>query len=530
MSLRSIFSGFTIYYVMVCAFPLHAQLWSADNGDGTYKNPILYADYSDPDVIRVKDDYFMVASSFTCQPGIPVLHSKDLVNWTIINYVYDRLPLQRYEKPQHGQGSWAPSIRFHNNKYYVYFCTPEDGLFVGISNSPWEKWELTRVLAVEKWEDPCPFWDDDGQAYLVRGAVGAGPCYIHKMSPDGKKILDNGTMVYQDINRQPVLEGFKFMNKRHGYYYIAAPAGGVQTGWQSVLRSKNIYGPYEDKVVLNQGTTKTNGPHQGGFVDDQSGNWWFMHFQDKDAYGRIVHLQPVTWVDGWPMPGKDFDGDGIYEPLESYSKPNVGKQYPIQIPQTTDEFNSTKIGLQWQWHSAPGKSWYGFSNQQLRLFTIGAPSDGGSLFFTGNLLLQKVMSPEFTATTRMKVSFKLAGERAGITMMGNTYSTLVMEKRVSGNFIVAYEARRENRRYLEPVKVFEQEFKGDEIYLQVKLKSDQTCTYAFGNDGKNFTSIPATFKVEKGIWIGAKVGIYALSANINAVETNYAEFDWFRVE
>jgi beta-xylosidase len=251
---------------------IQAQVWIPDNGDGTYKNPIIYADYSDPDVIRVGNDYYMVASSFTCQPGIPVLHSHDLVNWRIINYVYTSLPLERYKKPQHGQGSWAPSIRYHKGKFYVYFCTPEDGLFMASTTDPAKKWDLHLVQDVANWEDPCPFWDNDGKAYLLHGKVGAGPAILHRMSVDGKRLLDNGKLIYQNAEKQPVLEGFKFMEKRDGYYYFSAPAGGVATGWQSVFRSRNIYGPYEDKIVLHQGKTNINGPHQGGFVQTQTAN------------------------------------------------------------------------------------------------------------------------------------------------------------------------------------------------------------------------------------------------------------------
>lgn len=127
---------------------MHAQ-WSPDNGDGTYKNPIIHADYSDPDVIRVGDDYWMVASSFTCMPGIPLLHSHDLVNWKIVNHIYDRLPLQKYDHPVHGQGSWAPSIRHHEGMFYVYFCTPHDGLFVARATDPLGKWDLKHIVDVE---------------------------------------------------------------------------------------------------------------------------------------------------------------------------------------------------------------------------------------------------------------------------------------------------------------------------------------------------------------------------------------------
>ena len=200
------------------------------------------------------------------------------------------------------------------------------------------------MVKAENWEDPCPLWDNDGNAYLVRSKLCGGALYLHRLSADGSRILDNGTEIFRDPD-QPTIEGPKFL-KKDGYYYIFAPAGGVPNGWQTVLRSKNIYGPYQNKIVLHTGNTKINGPHQGGIVELKSGEWWFMHFQDKDFYGRIVHLQPVSWSNNWPLIGIDNNNDGISEPVMEYKKPDVGKTYPVIIPQTSDEFNNEELGLQ----------------------------------------------------------------------------------------------------------------------------------------------------------------------------------------
>jgi len=509
---------------------VQAQVWIPDNGDGTYKNPIIYADYSDPDVIRVGDDYYMVASSFTCQPGIPVLHSKDLVNWKIINYVYSTFPFDRYQKPQHGQGSWAPSIRYHKGRYYVYFCTPEDGLFMASTTNPAQKWGLQVVQNVGNWEDPCPFWDDDGQAYLLHGRVGAGPAILHKMSPDGKRLLDDGKLVYQDDKKQPTLEGFKFMEKRDGYYYFAAPAGGVGTGWQSVFRSKNIYGPYEDQVVLQQGKTNINGPHQGGFVSTQTGEWWFIHFQDKDAYGRIVHLQPVTWKNGWPVAGWDEDGDGTGEPVLTYKKPNVGKTYPIEVPQTFDDFSQTTLGLQWQWQAAPHKEWYTLNPKagNIRLHAVSAPTDKGSLFYAGNLLLQKVTAPAFSATTKVDLKAENSGERAGLAVVGNYYTTICLERKDAGNRIVLYEGKRLDRKYLLPQELISIDVNTQAVWFRVKINDDATCSYFYSLDGNSYKDIGDRYKVEKGTWIGAKVGIFCINPSIVSSK-GYADFGFFSV-
>lgn len=220
---------------MLASSVLYSQSWQPDLGNGFFKNPIIFADYSDPDVIRVGDDFFLTASSFNCMPGLPVLYSKDLVNWKIVNHVYDSLPLEKYDKPVHGEGSWAPALRYSEGKYYVYFCTPRDGLFMATASDPHGKWNLELIEKVEMWEDPCPLWDNDGSAYLVRSKVCGNELFLHKMSGDGRKLLDNGVSIFKDES-QPTIEGPKFL-KKDGYYYILAPAGGVpQAGRRSFVQ------------------------------------------------------------------------------------------------------------------------------------------------------------------------------------------------------------------------------------------------------------------------------------------------------
>ncbi|MBO9657433.1 MAG: glycoside hydrolase 43 family protein, partial [Chitinophagaceae bacterium] len=307
-----------------------SQVWVADNGNGTYKNPVVNADYSDPDAIRVGDDYYMISSSFTHMPGLPILHSKDLVNWSLIGHVLNRqAPFDHFSKVQHGGGVWAPSIRYHNNEFYIYSPDPDFGIYVIKAKNilgPWP--EPVLVAAGKGLIDPCPLWDDNGKAYLVHAYAGSragikSVITVREMSPDGTKTLDEGVLVFDGHDADPTLEGPKFY-KRNGYYYILAPAGGVSTGWQLALRSKNVYGPYERKVVMDQGKSPVNGPHQGAWVDTKTGEHWFLHFQDKEAYGRVVHLQPMKWVNDWPVIGVDKDGDGKGEPVMEYKKPNVG--------------------------------------------------------------------------------------------------------------------------------------------------------------------------------------------------------------
>jgi beta-xylosidase len=505
------------------------QIWIPDSGNGKYINPVIFADYSDPDIIRVDDDFYMVASSFNCMPGIPVLHSKDLVNWKIIGHVYDKLPFEKYDKPVHGHGSWAPSIRYHNGLFYVYFCTPHEGLFMACTKDPAGPWDLHHIVNVEMWEDPCPLWDDDGTAYLVRGKLRGDILYLHRMSPDGKKLLDNGIVIFHNEETQPTIEGPKFL-KKNGYYYILAPAGGVSQGWQTVLRSKCIYGPYEAKIVLHKGNTDINGPHQGGIVELKSGEWWFLHFQDRDAYGRIVHLQPVNWQDDWPLMGVDINNDGIGEPVTEYNKPEVGRTYDIQVPQTSDDFNSNKLALQWQWYTNPRKKWYSLSENpgHLRLYSVQNISQNGNLWFVPNLLLQKFPAPSFTVTSRISFHPDQLNEKGGLVIMGKEWAFLAIEKTAEGSKLGVYVGTY-HRDYDVTQLVESVDIKDNNCYLRVHVSYPGKCTFFYSNDSINYQQIGSEFIAKKGVWIGAKAGLFCINPNITD-SNGYADFDFFRIE
>ncbi len=514
-----------ISILIILSGRLLAQPWQPDLENGKYKNPIIFADYSDPDVIKVGDDFYMVASSFNCMPGIPILHSKDLVNWTIVNHVYATLPLEKYNKPDHGSGSWAPSIRYHNNKFYVYFCTPYDGLWVAITDHPEKSWELHHIVNVELWEDPCPLWDDDGQAYLVRGKFCGNELFLHKLSDDGLKILDNGISIYRDT-AQPVIEGPKFL-KKNGWYYIFSPAGGVPTGWQTVLRSKNIYGPYEAKVVMHQGNTTINGPHQGAWVDLDSGESWFIHFQDRPPYGRVVHLQPGKWENDWPLIGIDQNNDGIGEPVLEYKKPDVGKNYPPEAPQTSDEFNQG-IGLQWQWHANPQNDWYSLEDGQLRLNAVQNLTQHGNLWFAPNLLLQKFPAPEFTVTTKIEFQPELTGEQTGLLIMGLEWAFAGFEKTDTATQLVMYHGHYDRCDPADQLIEIVPE-NPEECYFRVIVKEGGHCNFSYSFDNKTFTEIGDTFQAKVGRWIGAKVGLFCQNPNMQQ-SNGFARIDWFRME
>jgi beta-xylosidase len=511
-------------------------VWVPDNGDGTYTNPIVHADYSDPDVIRVGDDFYLTASSFNCAPGLPLLHSKDLVNWRIIGYVFqEQVPGDVFAKPQHGNGVWAPAIRYHNGSFYIFYPDPDYGIYMVKARHPAGPWTAPLLIKQAKgWIDPCPFWDNDGDAYLVHAWANSRAgiksiITVNRMSADGTKILDEGRTVFDGHEHHPTIEGPK-LYKRNGYYYIFAPAGGVPTGWQTVLRSRNIFGPYEDRIVMDQGQTKINGPHQGGWVELKSGESWFVHFQDRGPYGRIIHLQPMTWKNDWPVIGVDNDGDGKGEPVTTYRKPDVGKVYTVEVPQTDDEFNSRNLGLQWQWHANYQPQWLSLTARPgwLRLNSVLRPEGSVNLWSVPNLLLQKLPAEKFTVTTKIELSKLAVGERAALVMMGMDYSYLAVVRTDMGFRLVkmvckdAINGGKEIEEAVVPLKE-------TSIVLRVVVSDNAVSRFSYSTDGKEFLSLGEPFTAREGRWIGAKVGVFCLTA-AGAQGTGYADFDWFRFQ
>jgi beta-xylosidase len=513
-----------------------SKVWVADNGDGTYKNPILHADYSDPDVVRVGDDYYLVASSFNAAPGLPVLHSKDLVNWTILAHVFQRQPPYNiFSKPQHGNGVWAPAIRYHKGEFFVFYPDPDRGIYMVKATNPSGPWSEPLLIKEAKgWIDPCPFWDEDGTAYLVSAFAASRSgvksiIIVSRMSADGTKLLDDGAMVFDGHDKHPTVEGPKFY-KRNGYYYISAPAGGVEAGWQLVLRGKDIYGPYEEKVVLAQGKTEINGPHQGGWVDTPTGEFWFLHFQDKGPYGRVVHLQPMKWVNDWPVMGVDLDGDGTGEPVLVHKKPNVGKTWPRATPPDADEFNAHKLGPQWQWQANPGTNWMfpGGAGGFIRMFNVPLPDDFKNLWDVPNLLLQKFPAPEFTVTTKVTYTPRSEDEKAGLIVMGLDYAYISVKKKADGLYVsqtICKDADRQSQEKEGAGSLLA----GTTFYLRVKVSRNAMCNFEYSTDGLKFSPVGESFMARPGKWIGAKVGLFAVSTG-QIREVGYADFDWFRLE
>lgn len=516
-----------------------SKVWVADKGNGMYQNPILHADYSDPDAVRVGDDYYMVSSSFNCMPGLPILHSRDLVNWKVINYALKKQePEGLYSQPQHGKGVWAPCMRYHNGEFYIYYPDPDFGIYMIKTKNAFKDWEKpVLVLAGKGIIDPAPLWDNDGKAYLAVAWAGSRAgmnslITVFKMNAAGTKVTDEGKHVFDGHDHQKTIEGPKFY-KFNNYYYILSPADGVGTGWQLALRSKNVYGPYEEKIVLDQGKTSINGPHQGALVSTQTGEYWFLHFQDKGAYGRIIHLQPVKWVNNWPVIGIDADRDGKGEPVLSYKKPNVGKVYPINTPAESDEFNNDTLGLQWQWQANPKVTWSALmkGTGYLRLFAFPLEKGAVNLWPAANLLLQKFPAPDFKVTTKLSYTTEFGaweGKKAGLIIMGNDYAYIAISKNAKG-FAIS-QAVCKNAADNTPEDILEEQpINRSSVYLRVTVSAPNArCQFSYSEDGKDFKDIGKSFLAKPDKWIGAKTGIFCID-NSNVRTGGYADFDWFRV-
>lgn len=525
-----------------------SEVWVSDEGNGMYRNPVLHADYSDLDVCAVGEDYFLTASSFNCTPGLPILHSKDLVNWKIVNYALKKVePVEYYNEARHGKGVWAPSIRFHEGVFYIYWGDPDFGIFMVKTRDPYGEWDKPVLVKAGKGMiDPCPLWDDDGRVYLAHAWAGSRAKFnsvltVCEMNKEGTAVISDPVLVFDGndgVNH--TIEGAKFY-KRNGFYYLFAPAGGVVSGWQLVMRSKDVYGPYEARIVMAQGKTDINGPHQGGWVDTPAGESWFLHFQDKGAYGRVLHLNPMKWVNDWPVIGVDKDGDGCGDPVSRYRKPKTDKTYPIETPVESDEFDTRKLGLQWEWH-ANYQDVFGFTTNMgyARIYGHELSPHFKNFWEVPNLLMQKFPAEEFTATAKLKVSAKDDGQLSGLIIMGWDYSWIGVEKQEEKFLLkqaVCKDAEQGNLEQVSTLAVLEPSRKFEaglfpnyerEIYIRVHVGKGAYCRFSYSLDGKKFTEAGTLFKARQGKWIGAKVGMFSVTPH--GKERGWVDVDWFRVE
>jgi beta-xylosidase len=517
---------------------------AATAGTPTYRNPILYADYSDPDVVRQGAHYYLVASSFHFSPGIPVLESMDLVHWRILGHVlprlgfapgYDMVPPFTLtdatagpvgEGQRYAGGVWAPSVRFHDHRFYVYWPTPNEGIFVSTAprmEGPWSA--PVAVLSGPGYEDPCPFWDTDGNAYLVHAKVGAGFLILHRMSADGMHVLDAGRTIIEDRVNLPVLEGPK-LYKRHGWYYIFAPIGGVGTGGQAVLRARDIFGPYEWREVLVPGNTGVLGPHQGAYVETPTGQGWFIHFNSTGAFGRITYLEPVQWRHDWPVIGDPIADKAQGQPVVQHQVPAVvplGNQYPLQ---DSDEFNSPALGVQWEWNHNPDDRLWSLSAHAGYLRLRAAPTQ--YLVTARNTLTQVLQGPAMTVSARFEIGHLAEQQRAGLVLFGVRPTWIGIVREGGSSYLTYASAGVETRG---------PSLSGDVIDLKAQVNPDQSVRFAFatGNDAQFQWFGPETALSRFSWWKGSRPGLFtyiksAAGGASGPGDEGYVDIDWFHVE
>lgn len=499
------------------------NVWNPDNGNGTFTNPIFWGDWPDPDIIRVDDKFYFVSTSMHYVPGCPIAVSEDLVNWEMAGYAVERYDEDPRYDMQGGtlylNGSWASTIRYKNGKFYVGFCTPygwgrEKGNFsICIADDVKGPWE--RVIFPEYMYDPGLFFDEDGKVYVVHGQ---GTLYITELNEDvrsvkGKavKIWEGGFKNAHELGGGYGMEG-AHMYKINGKYYITCPAGGTE-GWQICLRSDKIYGPYEHKLIMyDDSSYPKNGLHQGGMVQLKNGDWWFMIMQDRGPIGRVPCLVPVTWVDGWPMLGDNG------KDLITYPKPNVGKQSKIKSPDTSDEFNSLKLGLQWQWNHNPDNTKWSLSERSgyMRL----KASQAETLKEARNTLTQRVQGPNSEGTIEVDVSGLKNGNVAGFGIFEFPYAYVAVEQTDNQRRIIMCNDG-------ETVESIDN-FYNDKLWIRVRvMDKDFRALFYYSLDGVNYKRIGNTLEMGLGLpWTANRFALFNFSKSSDGVD-GFADFNWF---
>ena len=498
-----------------------------DQGDGTYKNPIINGDYSDPDVIRVGSDYYMVTSTFHLSPGLTVLHSLDLVNWQIVsNALSDISDFDKvYSADNMGEyshGVWAPAIRYYEGKFWIYVCDPVYGLFMTTATNPAGPWTTAHhVMKGKNFDDCCPFWDDDGQMYLTcanfdRGYPNPYDIILFKLSKDGKSLQDKGTVIHTGA----VAEATKVYKIDKWYYVLYCQDFPETHRVQMAMRSRSIYGPYEHKRLCQERGKQSeafgNNAAQGGLVQAESGKWYFLHHWAvmSNPLGRTLALAPVTWINEWPIIGK-VEADGIGSMVLSGEKPVLG--HPIVRPQTDDEFNDTILKPQWEWNHAPRNNKWSLTEHKgyLRLYSSVPVKDGG-FYNACNTLLQRTMGNEIgIINTCFEINAMANGEVCGLCVVAYNLGLLKVVKEKNKTKICSFTNGKEQ---------YGDELKSSKIWLKA-ISKDNSYQFYYSLDGEAYKAIGEAFIVKDWCnWRGVETGLFNWNTTSS---TGYIDVDWF---
>ena len=509
---------------------------SSDNGDGTFTNPVLWSDCPDPDLIRVGDDYYLVTTTMHLMPGAPIMHSKDLVNWEIVSYIFDRLEETPYYSMEggtvYGRGQWATSLRYKDGRFFAYF-TPNDqppkGWVYSTTDPKTEKWELYSVLP--HFHDASFFFDDNGKAYMVYGS-GA----IRELKPDLTGVQEGGLdmqLFERDSEENSLLEGSRMIKKDGKYYLlmISWPRGGIRR--EVCYRADRIEGPYEKKVILETPFGGLGaGVAQGTIFDTPEGEWYGFIFQDRDGLGRAPMLMPCTWVDGWPMLG---DKDGKVP--ERMQKPLQGE--PVKGITKSDDFKEGKLGLHWQWNHNPVDDAWSLSERPgyLRLKTNKVVE---SIYTARNTITQRMEGPQSTATVCIDLKGMKDGDVAGFSAFNSDAAVLGVSMKDGAKVLTLTEEsvrlHPHNKEVLDVKKKVAAEvpLKKDRIWLRIDadFRPGETRDIAklwYSLDGKEWNRIGEDYRMRfdwQRFFMGTKFAIfnYATEEAGGYVDVDYFDY------
>ena len=524
--------------------------WTADNGNGTFTNPLFYDEFSDPDILRVGDDYYLAGTTMHTVPGLVILHSKDLVNWENISYCFDRFDFTddqfalRNGKEIYGQGIWAPCIRYANGQFYVFSNVNGKGLQCYTSKDirgPWTHHNLKGKIY-----DLSVLFDDDGKIYAIHGY---GEVHCTELKPDMSGPVENTDRVI--IPEGSAVGEGHHMYKIDGMYYLIS-TDYKPNGRTLCSRSKSIWGPYETCVItadetfgyhaagltgvrgriMPDGTrfiqpapdkdaTACTNIHQGGIVQDQSGQWWALLMMDFHSIGRTVTLAPMTWKDGWPMLG--LEGNLGRAP-RTWMKPNIevsATEKPHAPYNRNEDFNGKQLGRVWQWNHNPDDNMWALKGGRLRLNTMPA----NQLMWARNSLTQRVIGPSSIATVELYTKGMKDGDVAGLGNINVPCSWIGVVKQ-DGKLTLRWFDQAKNDTVDQPLTLPKQK-----LWLRSCGEYDKDeAEYAYSTDGVTYHSIghPLRLTYQLITFQGSRHALFAF--NKDGHNGGYAEFDNFTVD
>lgn len=496
-----------------------------DQGDGSYANPVLPADFSDLDAIAVGSTFYAISSTMQYSPGMTVLESKDLVNWKIVGGVVPDLTaidpeLNWNRMDRAGHGIWAGAIRWHDGRFWVYFTTPDQGIFMSTAKDAAGPWTpVQSVMAATGWDDPCPFWDD-GQMYLVTSHTGPeGPSgtkyniHLFKLTGDGKTILAGSDHIIHQSRGSEANKLYKWNGLYYHYYSEVRPEGRVAM----MDRAKSLDGPWETRQLIHVHGAVDKEPNQGGIVQAPNGKWWFFTHQGRgDWEGRAAVLLPVEWVDGWPVLGK-VGSDGIGEMVWRDEKPVEGM--PETLVVASDDFDAPTLKPEWQWNYQPRAGMWSLSERpgflRLHAFPSLKPND---LKTIGNVLTQRAFrSKRNEVTVKLDVSGMVDGEEAGLSHFARTFASIGLLQRGEVRTISVNE---NGARGAGPTVT------QGAIWLRSTWGFDGVSQFAYSLDGTQFVPIGDPYQLTWGSYRGDRVGLFT----VNGKTSGWADFDSVRYE